>query len=118
MKFKVDENLPVEVAVLLAHAGHDAHTVDQEDLSGSPDEDLLSVARQEGRVLITLDLDFSNIYDYPPGSNYGLVVLRLRNQAKPNVLRRIRSLLPLFDRQSPERQLWIVEKDRVRVREA
>jgi len=32
MKFKVDENLPVEVAALLRDVGHDTATVLQQDL--------------------------------------------------------------------------------------
>ncbi|WP_368730321.1 DUF5615 family PIN-like protein [Nitrosococcus oceani] len=36
MNFKIDENLPVEVAELLCEAGHDALTVDEQELRGSP----------------------------------------------------------------------------------
>jgi hypothetical protein len=35
MKFKVDENLPVEAAVLLREAGHDAATVHDQNLRGA-----------------------------------------------------------------------------------
>jgi len=38
MEFKVDENLPVEVASLLQKCGHDAKTVRQEGLGGGKDE--------------------------------------------------------------------------------
>lgn len=34
MKFKSDENLPAEVVALLLSAGHDAHSVLDEDLGG------------------------------------------------------------------------------------
>jgi hypothetical protein len=37
MRFKIDENLPIDAAELLAAAGHDAHTVLQEGLGGNPD---------------------------------------------------------------------------------
>jgi len=30
------------------------------------DPELLDVCRQEHRILLTLDLDFANIVDYPP----------------------------------------------------
>jgi predicted nuclease of predicted toxin-antitoxin system len=39
----------------------DADSVFQEQLSGAPDESVLARSRTEDRVLITLDLDFSNI---------------------------------------------------------
>ena len=35
MKFKIDENLPVEVTNLLTEHGHDAMTVFQENLDGA-----------------------------------------------------------------------------------
>ncbi|MHB8618329.1 MAG: DUF5615 family PIN-like protein [Chloroflexota bacterium] len=35
MKFKVDENLPREVADILENAGHDAETVHTEHLQGA-----------------------------------------------------------------------------------
>ena len=34
MKFKIDENLPVEVAELLREAGHDAATAIEQQLGG------------------------------------------------------------------------------------
>lgn len=34
MKFKLDENLPIEAAKLLVASGYDAHTVLQEGLGG------------------------------------------------------------------------------------
>ena len=60
MQFKVDENLPPELADLLAAAGHNASTVESERLSGAADPEIAAVCRQEGRILITLDLDFAD----------------------------------------------------------
>jgi predicted nuclease of predicted toxin-antitoxin system len=40
MKFKVDENLPIEVAALLRDAGHDAVTIHDEQLVGADDDDI------------------------------------------------------------------------------
>ena len=37
MKFKTDENLPIEVADVLRQAGHDALTVHDQRLTGHPD---------------------------------------------------------------------------------
>ena len=57
MKFKIDENLPVEVADALRQAGHDALTVHDQQLTGRPDLDVAAVCRAEGRVLVSLDTD-------------------------------------------------------------
>ena len=61
MKFKLDENLSPSLAALFEAAGHDAHSVIQQALGGQPDERVVEVCSHETRVLVTLDLDFSNI---------------------------------------------------------
>jgi predicted nuclease of predicted toxin-antitoxin system len=62
MKFKIDENLPVEAAEDLRQAGHDALTVADEKLAGQPDVRLADVCRVEGRAVLTLDLDFGDVH--------------------------------------------------------
>ena len=116
MQFKIDENLPPELADLLAAAGHDASTVPGEGLGGAADPEIAAVCRREGRILITLDLDFADIRFYPPGSLPGAVVMRLDRQDKPNLLRVFSWLIPNLD-PSLLGNLWIVEEDRIRSRE-
>lgn len=116
MLFKIDENLPVEIVELLVQAGHDAKTVNDQLLQGSHDPALLDVCRSEQRVLITLDLDFSDIRTYPPQENAGIVVLRVSSQAKPHIIQVVRHITPLFDREPLKHHLWIVEETRIRIR--
>ncbi len=40
MRFKLDENLPMELAGLLRDAGHDVSTVLDQQLGGSSDEEV------------------------------------------------------------------------------
>lgn len=49
MKFKLDENLPVSAARVLADAGHDVDTVPGEDLTGRPDQDVITASTAPGR---------------------------------------------------------------------
>lgn len=116
MLFKIDENLPIEIAELLIQAGHDAKTVFDQRLQGSADPALLEVCRQEQRVFITLDLDFSDIRTYPPQENEGIIVLRVANQSKPRIMALIRHIMPLLVREPLTRHLWIVEENKVRIR--
>lgn len=50
MKFKIDENLPTEVAQALRDAGYEADTVEDEGLSGAPDADISRIIRQRGNA--------------------------------------------------------------------
>ena len=78
MKFKIDENLPVEAATLFQEAGHDALTVYDQGLGGAFDPRLREVCLAEGRIPVTFDLDFSDLRTYRGTS--GGVLLRLHRQ--------------------------------------
>jgi predicted nuclease of predicted toxin-antitoxin system len=117
LDFEVDENLPVEVADLLRHAGYDAITVVQQNLAGSPDPHIASVCHQEERVLVTLDTDFDDIRAYPPAQFPGFFVLHLRRQDKPHVLDVLGRLISVLSREALEHRLWIVEETRLRIRD-
>ena len=64
MNFKIDENLPVEFVDVLSTAGHSSETVAQENLSGADDTAIAAICQKEDRLLLTLDLDFSDIRSY------------------------------------------------------
>ena len=116
MKFKTDENLPEEAAVTLRESGLDAETAWDEKLSGSDDDVIALRLRHEGRILLTLDLDFANIQAYPPQQHPGIIVLRLKRQDKPTVVAYVRRVALAVNRRSPVGELWIVENDRIRFR--
>lgn len=115
MRFKVDENLPVEVANLLRQEGHDAETVYQQRMSGVPDPNIAAVCRAEGRALVTMDLGLGDIRQYPPTDYHGIVVLRLRRQSKRHVLGVLPMVAALLDTEPLSGRLWIVNETGVRI---
>ena len=117
MRFKLDENLPVDLAELFREAGHDAVTVLDQGLGGARDPDLALVCRREGRVIVTLDTDFADIRTYPPSAYHGIVVLRLGSQVRDHVLATATRLLQVLSGADISGQLWIVEESRIRVRQ-
>ena len=116
MKFKLDENLPVEAAVLMNKAGHDAHTVLQEELGGQPDSMISAVCRSEERILITLDTDFCNILSYPPQDHFGIIVIRTLDQSKSSIIGFIEQIITAIKKEQVNRKLWIVQKNGIRIR--
>lgn len=117
MRFKIDENLPAEFAAILGEAGFEATTVAEEALSGATDTVLLERCRTETRVLVTLDLDFANVQAHPPGTNVGIIVFRSKAQDKLTLISLLKRAVPVLKQRSPEGRLWIVQADRVRIRE-
>jgi predicted nuclease of predicted toxin-antitoxin system len=118
MKFKLDENLPIDAALLFNKAGHDAATVRGQQLAGSPDEVIMARCVAEGRAIVTLDLDFADIRTYPPTEYAGVMVVRSRTQDKISVLAALTRCLPLLEREELAGHLWIIEEERVRIRGA
>jgi len=115
MKFKVDENLPVEVVKLLEDNGHDAVTVLEQNLGGEPDSHIAEICQKEKRALVTLDTDFSDIRTYSPDEFFGLIILRLKRQDKPHVLSVVSRLINILLKEPVKQRLWIVEEGRVRI---
>jgi predicted nuclease of predicted toxin-antitoxin system len=116
MKFKLDENLPIEASTLPREAGHDSLTVLDQNMGGKTDEHIMQICLQEQRALITLDLDFADIKTYPPSDYHGIFVLRVKQQSRSKVLEVLTRLIPVLSSEPIEKQLWIIEEGRIRVR--
>lgn len=118
VNFKLDENLPEVVLQVLTGLGHDAQTVAQEGLAGAVDEDVLRTSITEQRVLVTLDLDFSDIRAYPPGSHAGIWVLRPPKQTFSLIADCVKAAVKLAATERTSGQLWIIDARSVRIRDA
>jgi predicted nuclease of predicted toxin-antitoxin system len=116
VRWKLDENVPMDAAELLRAVGHDCQTVYSEQLSGAPDERLMAVRVNERRVLLTLDLDFADIRRYPPGEYAGILVLRPAEPDAERVLRLVARALRVLATEPIDQRLWIVEEERIRIR--
>jgi predicted nuclease of predicted toxin-antitoxin system len=116
-RFKLDENLPRGAEALLRKAGHDVHTVLDEHLGGNPDPGVIDASRAEDRILVTFDLDFSDIRLYRPKSHSGIWVLRPHTQSIQNTLALLMGALVVLETEPAHGRLWIVEPERVRIRE-
>jgi len=77
VKLKLDENLPTSARARLEALGLDVDTVVDEGLGGRSDPDVWTAAQAAGRLLVTLDLDFSDTRRFAPGTHCGIVLIRL-----------------------------------------
>lgn len=116
MKFKTDENMPVEAADDLRQAGHDAVTVADQQLAGQSDVRVADVCKAEGRAVVTLDLDFSDIRVYPPSDYAGIIVLRPSVQTITNIRRLVGQVISLLPTEPLAGHLWIVDEGQIRIR--
>ena len=116
MRFKIDENLPVEVADELRLHNYDAVTVHEQFLQGYADDYIAKVCKNEERIFITLDLDFADIRAYPPQDYPVIIVFRLFHQNKLNVIKTLLRLIPILKKEPLVGYLWIIDEHRVRIR--
>lgn len=91
MKFLIDEDVPVKLLRTLTKAGHDAVRV----APSSPDPTNAARALQEGRILVSLDKDFTNKSMYPP-ERFTIVSIRLHPPYAEDVISAFMGLLKQF----------------------
>ena len=120
MRFLVDANMPRSTLALLASLGHHGEHVRDIGLGHAPDAQIAAHARNLNAAIVTRDIDFADIRNYPPHEFQGLIILRLPDDAVAQV---IVNLLERFLRQTElaarlPGHLVIVEPDRVRFRPA
>ena len=116
MNLKLDENLSRHLKDVLLAAGHDSLTVEDEGLLSHPDTDVAAAARAEGRILFTLDLDFSDIRQYPPGTHPGIVLFRPAGLGVLEVNRFVEAFVLANDLAEFVGCLIVVEPGRIRIR--
>ncbi len=116
MKLKLDENLGSRGVHLLQSDGHDVCTVAIQSLTSASDEELAKRCAEEGRALVTLDLDFANPFRFPPEKHAGIAVLRGPARLTPEDLDDLMKTLTYALRNEVlHGKLWIVEKGRIRL---
>jgi len=115
MKFKLDECLDVRLAALFADAGHDIQTVFEQALAGKPDDKIYSVCIEEGRALITQDMDFSNPFRFSPLPSQGIIVLKNPSQLLSEAKYLTRTLIEKIETELPHAHLWLVDHHGIRV---
>jgi len=82
VRFKVDEDLPRQIADLLTAHGHNATTVVGQGWQGMSDEILWPRVQNECRWLMTADKGFADLRLYPPGSHAGVILLRSQEESR------------------------------------
>jgi predicted nuclease of predicted toxin-antitoxin system len=120
MRFLVDANMPRSALAFLKNFGHTAEHVRDLGLGAAPDKQIAALAKTSTACLVTRDLDFADIRNYPPDQYAGILVLRLADDATAlqiiEVLEKFLKNSDLIDKLS--KHLVILEPSRVRFRPA
>ena len=83
MQFLADMGIALRIVEWLRKAGHDARHLREEGLHRLPNGDIFAKALQEGRILLTFDLDFAEIVALSGEQSVSVIVFRLHNTTTP-----------------------------------
>jgi predicted nuclease of predicted toxin-antitoxin system len=114
--FLVDENASRTLVSALRTAGYLTEHVHEVELQGHLDSEVYAYAQKHHQIIITIDLDFANITQYPP-PHCGIIILRLPNKmTTADLTQEVLNGLNTLDGQDLANTLIIIEPGRLRVR--
>jgi len=116
MRFKLDENLSRHLKEIFPPLGHEASTAGDEHLLSQPDSAIAAAARSEGRILLTLDVEFANLKKYAPGTHPGIFVFRPHKFSPVAVNLLVEQFLRTTNVERLKGCLVIIEPSRARIR--
>jgi len=116
MRFLTDENVYPQIVESIRQLSHDVLDIKEQNLFSISDGDVIKMAQNTGRILITFDKDFSNIIMYPPCQYPGIIVLRLSRLMIEDAVNQLIEFIRRLSVEQINGKLAIVEPDRVRFR--
>lgn len=93
MKFLADMGISPEAVRFLNNLGHEAIHLHDQALDREDDPAILEKARRERRILLTHDLDFSDLIAASGAALPSVITFRLRNMKPASVNRYLREIV-------------------------
>src|SRR5579864_7765958 len=93
MRFLADMGISMRVVEWLRTSGHDAIHLRDEGLQKWPNGEIFRKAIQEGRTVLTFDLDFGEIVAGSGGESVSVILFRLRNTRADFAIERLKIVL-------------------------
>ena len=116
MKLLLDQGLPLSAATLLHDVGIDTVHVGEIELSAAEDAEIIQRAREEGRVIVTLDADFHTLLALDEAVSPSVIrirIERLRAQVLTELLLRV---ISECEEELQQGAALTVEPSRIRIR--
>ena len=116
MRFLADMCVDIRIVEWLRQKGHDATHLRDQGLHRMPNGQIFLKAIEEGRIVITFDLDFGEIAALTKGQKASVILFRLKNTRTFYVLERLSAVVERFAAALEKGAIIIVEEARYRVR--
>ena len=115
MKLLLDQDIYATTKRFLVGLGHDVVAAHQLGLSRASDEDLLKVAQEKGRILVTRDRDFGGLV-FVNILGAGVLYLRLLPSTQNSVHKELERVLTIYSEEELKKAFVVVEPNRHRFR--
>lgn len=93
MRLLIDMGIAPSAAVALRLLGHDAEHLEDRHESRLADREIVCAAREERRIIVTHDLDFTDLLALSGAPSPSVVTFRLRSMRPDRVLARLVAVL-------------------------
>jgi len=116
MTFLADMGISPLTVEWLERRGHDAVHLLEREAAQARDSDILQWAREEGRILLTHDLDFTELVAASHGDLPSVIVFRLRDMRPDSVNQHLERILTRHCHALEEGSIFSVQEGRIRWR--
>ena len=117
MKFLADMGISPLTLAFLNQQGHDAKHLSEEGLYQMADDDILEKARQEGRILLTSDLDFGYLMAISRQQMPSVILFRLKDMRPASVNAHLAEVMRRFEADLVTGVFITVTQRRIRARQ-
>ncbi len=116
MKFLADMGIAQSTVHWLLENGYNAIHLREENFHRATDTEILNKAKNEGRIVLTCDLDFGNLMAASSRFSPSVIIFRLENEKPDNINRRLKQVLNESANALEKGAIISVEEIRHRVR--
>lgn len=113
-RFLVDVNVGLSVAESLRDSGHDATFAGEVDWR-MPDRDMLSLAHDEQRIILTMDTDFGELVYHSRQPHAGVLLLRMPGANRDEKVQVVQEIVSRYGDQLPN-HFCVYRQGRLRIR--
>lgn len=115
MRFLLDQDVYAITARFLAGLGHDVMPAGQIGMSDAADEELLTAAERQGRILVTRDRDFGSLV-FVKALGAGVLYLRVLPSTQNAVHNELAKVLTAYPEDELKTAFVVIEADGHRIR--
>lgn len=115
MKFLLDMPVSSTLLRVLCFYGHEGVHASQIGKSRASDEELLDLARQEERIIITADLDFPRLLALSFATGPGIILFRGGNYSDREMCDLLERVFEEIPSENLKNSICVIDRQRIRI---